>query len=117
MTESDRLIEETLRLDAEAKAARQVALAATGDDAIKAAYMAERQARWNCTDEYQYSAPRLARMLKMHQELTNGIVNGTQPPWLDEAKKLKETRPYESLESKAARYVLNKCDEIAKGEA
>ena len=144
MTESDRIIAEVLRLDAEAtkgpwvewndsvhagpvKSKTHGMLTGSqgrvcnchgddfGDDDEEGEVFAESNAELIAS--YRTSAPRLARMLKMHQELTNGIVNGTQPPWLDEAKKLKETRPYESLESKAARYVLNKCDEIAKGEA
>ena len=128
MTESDRIIAEVLRLDAEATKGPWNHIDGDGsvwrDDENQTCIANtdhcpndNMDANAEMIAAYRTAAPRLARMLKMHQELTNGIVNGTQPPWLDEAKKLKETRPYESLESKAARYVLNKCDEIAKGEA
>jgi len=127
MSETERLIDETLRLDAEATKGpwerHDMTVGQVAEDYFRSVArftngpFAQRTIDADLMASYRSSAPRLARMLKMHQELASGIANGTQPPWLDEAKKLEEIRPYESLESKAARYVINKCDEIAKGEA
>lgn len=115
-SETDSLIAETLRLDAKIVSARGKLESCQHHSPP---WWTAHEDLCEARDEYDghaaRSAPRLARMLKMHQELALYIARGVRPSWLKTA--LSSEFSYRVDEECVAEWALAVIEKIAKGES